>query len=305
MQAIICPSAGCIDVPDTVEKGNFSRKESAMTMQRASEALTRLIRTVAILRSPGGCPWDAAQTPESLKPYLIEEAYEVLEAIDAGEPAAIREELGDLLLQVVLQARIFEEQGLFDLAAIADAITEKLRRRHPHVFGDTPCGDHQALQRQWEDIKRQEKVQRGQSTSVLGTLPAQLPALLTARKLTERASRAGFDWPEVSGAFAKVHEELAECEQALNNNDQQELANELGDLLFATVNLARFVNIDAETSLRQTIRRFIDRFEHVERSLAHRNTSFADATLEEMMELWQQAKQREKRSAPTEPDERT
>lgn len=257
-------------------------------------AIERLVRIVGQLRRPGGCPWDAAQTPESLKPYIIEEAYEVIEAIDSGHPAAIKEELGDLLLQVVLQARIFEEKNLFTLEDVGHVIADKLIRRHPHVFGDAQHSDIPAVQRQWEDIKRREKEKQGEAASSLGTLPLHLPALLKAKKLTERASRAGFDWPDIDGAMAKVHEEIAECEEAFRGTDRTKMEDELGDLLFAVVNLGRFLNIDAENALGKTIQRFIGRFRHIERTLGNRNRSMETTPLEELMALWEEAKQKER-----------
>jgi MazG family protein len=264
-----------------------------MTTIKAKQEIERLLQIMAVLRSPGGCPWDAEQTPESLKPYLVEEAYEVLEAIDRGDPAAIRDELGDLLLQIVFQARIFEERGAFDLGDVAAAIADKLERRHPHVFSDQPTGDLKALNAQWDRIKNEEKRGRGETATVLGGIPRHLPALQRARKLTEKASRVGFDWPDADGVFAKVHEELWEFEEAMRHADQQAMTDELGDLLFAIVNLGRFLNIDAEEALRRTINRFVTRFEHIEQSLARAGKTFQETTLEEMDALWVEAKGRE------------
>lgn len=265
-----------------------------MQQQQLHAAIERLVRVVARLRAPGGCPWDAEQTPESLKPYIIEEAYEVLEAIDLGHPPAIREELGDLLLQVILQARIFEERGFFNLEDVARTIADKLERRHPHVFGNAKRTAPQDLHRQWEHIKRQEKATDGKPPSTLGKLPPHLPALMKARKLTERASRAGFDWPDIDGAMAKVHEELAECEEAFRGTDPQHMEDELGDLLFAVTNLGRFLNIDAENALAKTIGRFTHRFTYVENALKKSDRSFDGTSLDELLTLWEEAKRREK-----------
>ncbi len=262
--------------------------------ERASRALVRLLEIMADLRSPGGCPWDAEQTPESLKPYIIEEAYEVLEAIDTGDPRQIRDELGDLLLQVVFQSRLFEERGEFDMADVATAIAEKLVRRHPHVFAGEKRGDQQSLNAQWDRIKAEEKREKGGSPSVLGGVPQHLPALLRARKLADKASRVGFDWPEIDGVFAKVHEELAELEEAMRHCAREAMADELGDLLFAIVNIGRFLEIDAEDALRRTIDRFVRRFGHIERELAMRGRSPQEASLEEMNELWEAAKKQER-----------
>lgn len=253
----------------------------------------RLIETVSALRSPGGCPWDAKQTPESLKPYIIEEAYEVIDAIDQGDTHSIREELGDLLLQVVLQSRIFEERNLFSLKDVAIGIAEKLERRHPHVFGPTQQDKAQDIERQWERIKQQEKEQQGQTPTTLGTLPVHLPALMKARKITERASRAGFDWPGIEGVIEKVHEELSECKEAIQGTDRRKMEDELGDLLFSVVNLGRFLDIDAEEALGRTIKRFTKRFTYVEESLKNQKRSMEATSFEELLTLWQQAKQLE------------
>lgn len=262
---------------------------------RAAEAWMRLLEIMAVLRSPQGCPWDAEQTPQSLKPYLLEEAYELLEAIDSGDPAHIRDELGDLLLQIVFHTRLFEEQGAFDMADVAGAIADKLVRRHPHVFAGRESGDRHALNAQWDRIKAEEKIGRGETSTVLGGIPRHLPALLRARKLTEKASRVGFDWPEVDGVFAKVHEELREFEEAMQQRDQSAMADELGDLLFAIVNLGRFLDIDAEEALRQTMNRFVARFEHIEQTLARQGKTFQKTPLEEMDALWEEAKMLERR----------
>jgi len=255
-----------------------------------------LLAIMARLRSTDGCPWDAEQTPETLKPYLLEETYEVLEAIDQGETSAIREELGDLLLQIVFQSRIFQERGAFGMKEVVDGIAEKLVRRHPHVFADADCRTPEEVSRQWDKIKSREKSSNGHAESVLGHVPPALPALMRASKLTEKASRVGFDWPEVDGVFAKVHEELAEFETALKMKDQQGMEDELGDLLFAIANLGRFLKIDPEDALRKTIARFISRFNHIEKSLAGQGKQFRNTTLEEMSELWQNAKQLERKN---------
>jgi len=269
-----------------------------MTTERTLRAFARLLETMATLRSPGGCPWDAEQTPESLKPYLLEEAYEVLEAIDRHEPVMVCDELGDLLLQIVFHARIFEERRLFDMGDVATAIADKLVRRHPHVFAASHSESPPSLDAQWEQIKDEERAQRGEPVTALGGVPRHLPALLRARKLTEKASRVGFDWPDVDGVFAKVQEEFREFEEAFKRSDQQAMVDELGDILFAMVNLGRFLNIDAEEALRGTINRFMLRFEHIEVSLARAGKSFSQSTLEELDVLWNEAKSREGRCRP-------
>ncbi|MEZ4599089.1 MAG: nucleoside triphosphate pyrophosphohydrolase [Syntrophotaleaceae bacterium] len=265
-----------------------------MEMDSAGKSFISLLGIMSRLRSPEGCPWDAQQTPESLKPYLLEEAYELLEAIDDGNSDAVREELGDLLLQIVFQARIYEERGEFDIRNVVEGIAEKLVRRHPHVFSDARCRTPEEVTVQWENIKAQEKSSASSAgKSVLGQVPQALPALMRASKLTARASRAGFDWPKVDGVFAKVHEEIAEFEAALQSGDQQSMENELGDMLFAIANLGRFLNIDPEGALRKTIDRFIFRFSHIEKTLGETGRHFQDTSLEEMSELWQSAKKLE------------
>ncbi len=255
-----------------------------------TNALDRLIRIMAILRSEGGCPWDAAQTPESLRPFLLEETYEVLEAIDKGAPHAICDELGDLLLQVVFQARIFEERNQFDIQDVATAIADKLERRHPHVFGDLNLDSHKALAAEWDRIKRQEKTDRGEYQGTLGGVPKALPALQRAHKLTEKASRAGFSWPDTGAALAKVNEELRELEHAIDQEDRQGLEDELGDLLFAVTNLARLLDIDSEATLRKALDRFLFRFNHVEQTLSATGRSISQSDHEELEQLWQKAK---------------
>ncbi len=260
-----------------------------MQQTKAANAIQRLLNIMTRLRGPKGCPWDIEQTPETLKPFLLEECYETLEAIDNGQPELICEELGDLLLQIVFQARIYEERGDFSMVDVITGIADKLERRHPHVFADSECRTAADVSEQWEAIKKQEKGSQLKTTTTLGSIPPGLPALMHARKLTERASRAGFDWPEVKDALAKLHEEMAELEQALKENDQQAIEDELGDLLFASANLGRYLKIDAEEALRKTVGRFIFRFRHVETSLEKCGRSLRQASLEEIRNLWQEA----------------
>ena len=253
----------------------------------------RLMEIMRRLRAPGGCPWDAEQSHESLKRYLLEEAYEVIEAIDAKNSALLKEELGDLLLQPVFHAAIAEENGDFTMDEVLDAINEKLVRRHPHVFGDLVIESSEAQVQNWEKIKSQEKgVER---KSALSGIPPHLPALMQAHKITEKAARVGFDWEHTDQVFAKVMEELHEFEEAMVACDQKEMEAELGDLLFAIVNLGRFLSIDPEDALRKTIQRFTKRFSHVEETLHARGKTLPDSTLEEMDQLWEEAKKLEKR----------
>jgi tetrapyrrole methylase family protein / MazG family protein len=272
-------------------------------MSRTSVAVERLVAIMARLRGPDGCPWDREQTLQTLRPYVLEETYEVLEAIDEGDPEAHREELGDLLLQIVFQARLAEEEGRFDLAGVADAISEKLLSRHPHVFGPgargaddrpgpeaTDIRDADAVLRQWASLKKKENEAKGRGKSVLEGVPRELPALARAERLTEKASRIGFDWPDASGARAKVAEEIAELDEAIASGDRSHIEDELGDVLFAVANLSRKLGIPPEEALRGTLGRFIARFHHVEEGLRRQGTPHGTATLAEMDRLWDEAK---------------
>lgn len=252
----------------------------------------QIISIMRRLRAPGGCPWDAEQTHESLKRYLIEEAYEVLEAVDSGSDEHLKEELGDLLLQPVFHAAIAEERGSFTMDDVLDTLADKLIRRHPHVFGDLEITDSQAQIENWEKIKKEEKGE--ERRSALAGVPPHLPALLKAQKITEKASRVGFDWEHVDQVMAKVMEELHEFEEALASGDQEHTEAELGDLLFAIANLGRFLALDTEEALRKTIYRFQKRFSHVEEQMHRRGISMHDASLREMDELWKEAKCKER-----------
>lgn len=254
-------------------------------------ALERLIAVVEQLRHPEtGCPWDLQQTPESLIPYVIEESYEVVDAIQVGEQAAIAEELGDLLLQVVLQAQIASESGDFDLGSVATGIADKLVRRHPHVFGDRPVETIDEVHRNWEAIKAQEKGiphEPDKLTPKLRKYSRTLPPLMAALKISEKAARAGFEWEDVNGVWEKFHEELEEFHQALAHEPKENQAAELGDLLFTLVNIARWHGLDPATALQETNRRFIRRFEQVEEAV---DQPLASYSLAELEALWQQAK---------------
>jgi len=240
------------------------------------------------LRAPGGCPWDAEQTHESLKRYLLEEAYEVIEAIDTGSDELLKEELGDLLLQPVFHAAIAEERGAFTMDEVLETLSDKLIRRHPHVFGDQEIKDSEAQITNWEKIKKTEK--GDQRRSALSGIPPHLPALMKAHKISEKASRVGFDWEHVDQVMAKVLEELHEFEEAMGQGNQNRMEAELGDLLFAVVNLGRFLSIDPEEALRKTITRFQNRFSHIEESLHTNGRHIQDASLHEMEALWSEAK---------------
>ena len=253
-------------------------------------SFAELVEIMARLRGKDGCPWDREQTPESIKPYLIEEAYEVLEAIDEQEPAKLQEELGDLLLQVVFHAQMAEEAGDFSIEDVLVAINEKLVRRHPHVFGDLRAETAQEVLFNWEQIKQRERRVAKGHASLLDGVPRELPSLLRAHRLQEKASRVGFDWKEAQEVFRKVEEELGELRAAMQGQAADRVEAELGDLLFALVNLSRFLAVNPEEALRKTIARFIARFRYIEEELARRGRSLGEASLGEMDALWAEAK---------------
>ncbi len=254
----------------------------------------RLVELMRRLRAPGGCPWDAEQTHESLKRYLIEEAYEVIEAIDKNDPEHLKEELGDLLLQPVFHAAIAEEAGSFTIDEVLETINEKLIRRHPHVFGEELVKTAEEQVANWERIKKGEKGE--ERKSALAGIPPHMPALMKAQKITEKAARVGFDWEHVDQVFAKVQEELHELEEAMVAGDQMRTEAELGDLLFAIVNLGRFLSVNPEEALGKTISRFTQRFAHIEETLKSGGREMKDASLEEMELLWEEAKGKERES---------
>ncbi len=251
-----------------------------------------LVEIMRRLRGPGGCPWDAEQTHESLTRYLLEESYEVIEAIEAKSNDHLKEELGDLLLQPVFHAAIAEESGTFTIDDVIKTLCDKLVRRHPHVFGDMNISDSNAQIENWEKIKKLEK--GDERKSALSGVPPQLPALLKAQKITEKAARVGFDWEHVDQVVAKVMEELHEFEEAMTQGSNERMEAELGDLLFAVVNLGRFMSINPEEALRKTIRRFQKRFEYVEQSLNDQGRHMNSTPLNEMDLLWEEAKKLEK-----------
>lgn len=251
------------------------------------EAVARLIQVVDTLRSPGGCPWDQKQTVESLTPHLVEECHEMADAVARENAGDTCEELGDLMMGILMVARVAEEDRGFGLQDVAEAITAKLIRRHPHVYGETVVEGSGEVLRNWEQIKKQEKQDKGSDESVLSGVPRSMPALLRAYRVGEKASNAGFDWPDLQGPSAKVEEEWSEFQEAITSEDKERASEELGDLLFAVVNVARKLKIEPELALRGTIERFSARFRHVEESLTK---PLAEATLAEMDALWEEAK---------------
>ena len=262
------------------------------------ENTRRLLEIMARLRDPEtGCPWDLAQDFSSLVPYTLEEAYEVAEAAERGDTADLREELGDLLLQVVFHSRIAEERALFDFESVADAIASKLIRRHPHVFGDTVFESDDERHRYWEESKQRERREKGKPDvvpSVLGEIPLNLPALMTAQKLQKRAARHGFDWPDIDPVFDKLHEELEELKAACKAVVQENIREELGVLLFVIANIARHLDVDAEACLRAGNEKFTRRFHHIEKRVADGDKSVSDHTLAELDAWWDEAKRIEK-----------
>jgi XTP/dITP diphosphohydrolase len=260
-------------------------------MDESLGALRELIEVVARLRSPdGGCPWDLAQTPQSLIPYVIEEAYEVVDAIKGGEQEAIAEELGDLLLQVVLQAQIAGEAGNFTMAEVARGISQKLIRRHPHVFGDVSVQDADEVRQNWEAIKATEKgevPQKHQLSEKLSRYYRTLPPLMAGMKISQKAAAVGFEWESIEGVWAKFHEELGEFQQALADETPERQEAELGDLLFAILQLARWHNLDPSAALQGTNQRFVSRLKKMEAVV---DRPLSDYSLDELESLWQQAK---------------
>lgn len=251
--------------------------------------LNELIAIMSALRGENGCPWDKEQTRESLKPFIVEEAYEVLEAIDEKKTEAIKEELGDLLFQIVFQCQIAKEREEFDMAAVIDKIGKKMVARHPHVFGDADYKTSEEVLVHWEEQKKREGKQR---ESVLDGIPKELPSLLRAHRLQDRASRVGFDWAKVEDVLPKLDEELAEFREALKRQRTDEIEDELGDIFFVLVNISRFVGINPEDALRKTISKFISRFRYIEMAAADRGKTLSDMTLAEMDALWDEAKKK-------------
>lgn len=278
-----------------------------------SERFDTLVRLMARLRAPDGCPWDRKQTHESLKPYLLEEAYEVLETIDRGETGLLREELGDLLLQILFHAQIASESRRFTMDDILEALAEKLVRRHPHVFGGPEhkqaATDAEQVLSRWEEIKRSEREQNGETGSALDGVPKTLPALLRAFQIQARASRVGFDWPEGGPVLEKLEEEVGELREVLEGPDREgrparkaQIEAEFGDILFSLVNLARFLHVNPEDALRTATNRFMVRFHYLEAQAAKAGRTLSDMTLAEMDALWEEAK-RQSAAAGPKPDQ--
>jgi MazG family protein len=257
----------------------------------AGEKFQKLVETMARLRAPDGCPWDREQTFDSIKPYTLEETYEVLDAIDRREWGELAEELGDFMLQAVFYAQMASEEKRFDIGDALDAINSKLIRRHPHIFGEQSAETAGEVLKIWGAVKAAEKKDKGKKDGLLDGVPRALPALVEAQQIASRAAGAGFDWENPEQVLDKLHEELAEFAEARRLASHDELENEMGDLLFVLVNLARFVKVDPEQALRRTNTKFRKRFAYIEQKLAERGRKLEDSNIEEMEALWQEAKQ--------------
>ncbi len=272
----------------------FSSDPFAPDTARAATAFARLVTIIAQLRAPDGCPWDREQTHLTLRRHLIEESYEVLDAIENGSDNDLKEELGDLLMQPIMHAQLATEAERFDIAQVLEEICNKLVRRHPHVFGEVMVSDSGEVLRNWDAIKKAEKQGKNQDekVSVLGNIPPALPALLQALEISKKAAKAGFEWPDAAGVLDKAHEEIDELKEALEGGDKTRIGEELGDLLFTVVNVARWQKIDPELALRDMVRRFQTRFEHMEDAAHTQSQKLEELTPQQWDELWNMAKQK-------------
>jgi len=263
-----------------------------MTAMAAKRSFDELVKLMTTLRGPNGCPWDREQTLDDLKPFVIEEAYEVVDAIDRNDRRALLEEVGDLLMEAVFIAEIARHEGSFDIYDSVAAIHDKLVRRHPHVFADVEVGSADEVITNWEKLKNEER--KAENKSVLSGVPQALPALLKGARLTEKAARVGFDWRRTEDVFHKVEEEIAELRQAVAGGDKAEIQSELGDLLFTIANVARKVDVNPEEALQSTNRKFMRRFESMERTVRGQGKNLDQLSLEEMDKLWDEAKAAER-----------
>lgn len=262
--------------------------------------ITKLTGLMASLRAPDGCPWDREQTLESLAPFIIEEAYEVVSAIDSGSMDEIKDELGDLLFQIIFASQIAEEKKCFTLASVIDGTVEKMTRRHPHVFGDRDAEKAKTpkdVLKRWAQIKNAEKKEEKQYMGYLSGVPEAMPALLRAHKISKKAAKTGFDWKNAAQVFEKVDEEMAEFKQALKKKNRRNMEEEMGDLLFTIVNVSRFMEINPEEALRKTIGKFITRFHYIESKAAAKGRELSALTLGEMDALWEEAKKTKRKKS--------
>jgi tetrapyrrole methylase family protein/MazG family protein len=273
-----------------LEDSRITSKTSS-PKQNPFDALIKLIES---LRGENGCPWDKRQTPQNIAIYLIEEIYELVDAITSNRPDEICEELGDVLFHIFFLARIYQEIGHFDIVNVVQRNTEKMIRRHPHVFGSEKIDNAETVKERWHQIKLKEK-KTVNNASVLDTIPTQLPALIRAFRISERAAKIGFDWPDISGVKRKVEEEWSELKSALKKNNKSQVTEEFGDLLFTLVNVARFAQIHPETALSEAVKKFEQRFRTMEKQLIHRGQTLESLSLKEMDEIWDEIKNNEKR----------
>jgi MazG family protein len=264
-----------------------------MDPDRLGKAIVSLVRLVAQLRGPDGCPWDAQQTDSTIKNYLLEEAYEVLEAVENSSPQEVCQELGDLLFQILFMAQLFSERQEFDFTRVVENITAKMIRRHPHVFGGEKAADARDVAFNWERIKREEREESKAPPTLLHSVPVNLPALLRAHRLSERASKVSFDWADTEEIWTKVQEEFEELSEAIRKGVRGPVLEEMGDLLFSIVNLARHCGANAEDLLRQANGKFLKRFERMERTLRARGIGLDEATSDQMNEAWDEVKDNE------------
>ncbi len=262
-------------------------------MSKAGESIDRLLAVMRRLRGPDGCPWDREQTLASLKSGLIEEAYEVIDAIDSGDCSHLEEELGDLLLQVVFQSQICSENGHFEFSDVATAIADKLERRHPHVFGNVHVSGSSEVLQNWDAIKKAEKQNAAGPASIVAGIPKHLPALQKAHQVQKRAARAGFDWKHIDDVFDKLHEEIGELKEAIGRDHEADIRAELGDLLFSVVNVSRYLGHNPEELLNCNIQKFVRRFQRVEEKVHAMGKEFKDFTLDELDAFWDEVKAEE------------
>ena len=258
-------------------------------MSETLNSLSKLIKITETLMGDDGCPWDKVQTRESLKPYLIEETYEVLEALDTNDPEKIKDELGDLLYQILFHSKISSLKGEFDFRDVIDNLSEKMVRRHPHVFKGGKLNTPDQVIGQWEEIKKKENNKANQK-SILDSIPINLPSLIKAQKLQKKAAKEGFDWDQINDVFDKLDEEISEFKEAVLKKKSIDIQNEIGDILFVITNIAKFHKIDAEEALRSTNNKFIKRFQYIEQKLEGKGKTLKDSSLEEMERYWQEAK---------------
>ena len=260
-------------------------------MSETLNSLSKLIKITETLMGDDGCPWDKVQTRESLKPYLVEETYEVLEALDENDPEKIKDELGDLLYQILFHSKISSLKGEFNFRDVIDNLSEKMVRRHPHVFKGGKLNTPDQVVGQWEEIKKKENNKANQK-SVLDSIPINLPSLIKAQKLQKKAAKEGFDWDQINDVFDKLDEEIKEFKEAVLKKTPADIQSEIGDIIFVITNIAKFYEVDAEEALRSTNNKFIKRFQYIEQKMDEKGKTLKDSPLEEMERYWQEAKNR-------------